>query len=75
MMMRHISQEEGIQLLQDIHSGVCRSHSSWHSIIGKAFRHGFYWPTTKDDAMKVVTKCKDCQFFRSKQQSMQILFS
>jgi hypothetical protein len=28
MMMRYISREEGIQLLQDIHSGVYRSHSS-----------------------------------------------
>jgi hypothetical protein len=42
MMMKCISKEEGIQLLQDIHSGVCRSHSSWRSIIGKSFRHGFY---------------------------------
>jgi hypothetical protein len=42
MMMWCISREEGIQLLQDIHSGLCGSHSSWHSIIGKAFRHGFY---------------------------------
>jgi transposase InsO family protein len=64
MMMRCISREEGIQLLQDIHSGVCGSHSSWHSIIGKAFRHGFYWPTAKDDVTKVIMKCKDCQFFQ-----------
>jgi hypothetical protein len=28
MMMKSISSEEGIQLLQDIHSGVCGSHSS-----------------------------------------------
>jgi ribonuclease HI len=42
MMMRCISREEGIQLLEDIHKGVCGSHSSWHSIIGKAFRHRFY---------------------------------
>jgi hypothetical protein len=42
MMVRCIAKEEGIQLLQDIHSGVCRAHSSWRSIIGKAFRHGFY---------------------------------
>jgi hypothetical protein len=64
MMMRCISGEEGIQLLQDIHSGVCRSHLSWCYVIGKAFRHGFYWPTTKDDMMEVITKCKDCQFFQ-----------
>jgi hypothetical protein len=42
MMMKYISREEGIQLLRDIHGGVCGSHSSWRSIIGKAFRHGFY---------------------------------
>jgi hypothetical protein len=42
MMMRCISREEGIQLLEDIHKGVCGSHSLWRSIIEKAFRHGFY---------------------------------
>jgi hypothetical protein len=64
MMIKCISREEGIQLLQDIHSGVCGSHSSWRSIIGKAFRHDFYWSTAKDDVMEVITKCKDCQFFQ-----------
>jgi hypothetical protein len=54
IMMKCISREEG-----DIHSGVYKSHSSWRSIIGKAFTHSFYWPTTKDDAMEVITKCKD----------------
>jgi hypothetical protein len=60
MMMKCISKDEGSQLLQDIHSGVYRAHSSWRSIVEKAFRHGFYWPTAKDDVMKIVTKCKDC---------------
>jgi hypothetical protein len=64
MIMRCISKEEGSQLLQDIHSGVCGAHSSWRSIVGKAFRHEFYWPTAKDDAMKIITKCKDRQFFQ-----------
>jgi ribonuclease HI len=64
MMMRYISKGEGIQLLQDIHSGVCGAHSSWRSIVEKAFRHGFYWPTTKDDAMEIIAKCRDCQFFQ-----------
>jgi hypothetical protein len=63
MMMWCISREEGVQLLQDIHSGVCGSHSLWRSIIGKAFRHDFYWSMAKDDAMDVITKCNDCQFF------------
>jgi hypothetical protein len=64
MMMKCISKHEGRQLLQDIHSGVYGAHSSCHSIVGKSFRHEFYWPTTKDDVMEIVTKCKECQFFQ-----------
>jgi hypothetical protein len=50
-------------LLRDIHNGVCESHSSWCSIIGKAFSHGFYWPTAMDSVIEIITKCSDCQFF------------
>jgi hypothetical protein len=64
MMMKCISREEGIQLLWDIHNGICESHLSWCSIIRKAFKHGFYWPTAKDDVMEIITKCWDCQFFQ-----------
>jgi hypothetical protein len=63
MMISCISREEGIQLLEDIHKGVCGSHSSWCSIVRKAFRHGFYLSTVMDDVMEAVKKCKDCQFF------------
>jgi hypothetical protein len=42
MMIKCILREEGIQLLWDIHSGICGSRSSWRSIIDKAFKHGFY---------------------------------
>jgi hypothetical protein len=59
MMMKFICREEDIQLLQDIQSGVCISHLSWRSIIGKAFRLDFYWPRAKDVVMEVITKCKD----------------
>jgi hypothetical protein len=29
-MMKCIFIEEGIEQLEDIHKGVCRSHLSWH---------------------------------------------
>jgi hypothetical protein len=61
--MKCILREEGIQLLWDIHNNIFRSHSSWCSIIGKAFRHIFYLPIAKDDAMEIIIKCRDCQFF------------
>jgi hypothetical protein len=42
MMMKCISKDEGSQLLQNIHSGVCGAHSSWRFKVGKAFSHRFY---------------------------------
>ena len=31
--------------------------------MAKAFRHGFYWPTTLQDAESLVLKCEGCQRF------------
>jgi hypothetical protein len=43
--MRCITREEGCDLLTEIHGGECGSHSSSRTLVGKAFRHGFYWST------------------------------
>jgi hypothetical protein len=64
IMMKCISIDEDSQLLRDIHSGVYGVHSSWCSIVRKAFRHRFYWSTAKDDVTEIITKCKECQFFQ-----------
>jgi hypothetical protein len=45
ILMRCITQKEGHELLAEIHGGECESHSSSRTLVGKAFRHGFYWPT------------------------------
>jgi hypothetical protein len=45
ILMRYITQEEGRELLVEIHGGECGSHSSFRRLVGKAFWHGFYWPT------------------------------
>jgi ribonuclease HI len=42
ILMRGITQEEGHELLMEIHGGECGSHSSSRTLVGKAFRHGFY---------------------------------
>ena len=45
ILMWCITQEEGCELLTEIHEGECGSHSSSRTLVGKAFWHGFYWPT------------------------------
>jgi hypothetical protein len=41
-------------LLAEIHGGECESHSSSRTLVGKAVRHGFYWPTALQDAAELV---------------------
>ncbi|RLN28929.1 hypothetical protein C2845_PM05G37420 [Panicum miliaceum] len=36
-------------------------------MVGKAFRSGFYWPTTLADAHDIVKRCPGCQFFARQQ--------
>jgi hypothetical protein len=62
ILMRCITQEEGHELLTEIHGGECGSHSSPRTLVGKAFRHGFYRPTALQDAAEMVKSCKACQF-------------
>jgi hypothetical protein len=62
ILMRCITQEEGSELLTEIHGGECESHSASRTLVGKAFRHGFYWPTALQDAAEMVKSCEACQF-------------
>ena len=62
MKLKCIFQEEGKELLAEIHKGICGSHIRSRALVGKAFRQGFYWPTTLQDAVELVTKCEACQF-------------
>jgi ribonuclease HI/transposase InsO family protein len=58
---RCVSQAEGVDILNEIHSGCCGHHASAKAIVSKAFRHGFYWLTAKQDADEIVKTCVGCQ--------------
>jgi hypothetical protein len=62
ILMRCITQEEGHEQLTEIHGGECGSHSSSRTLVGNAFRHGFYCPIALQDAAELVKSCKACQF-------------
>jgi hypothetical protein len=42
VLMKCITQEAGIQLLHEIHGGTCGNHAASQTLVGKAFRAGFY---------------------------------
>jgi hypothetical protein len=57
---------EGRELLRDIHAGICGHHAAPRTLVGSAFRQGFYWPTTVTDASEIVPTCEGCQFHARK---------
>jgi hypothetical protein len=62
VLMRCITREEGYELLTEVHEGECGNHASSRTLVGKAFQHGFYWPTALQDAVELVKTSKACQF-------------
>jgi hypothetical protein len=51
------------QLLWEIHSGACGHHAAPRTLVGNAFRQGFYWPIAVADATEIVRSCEGCQFY------------
>src|SRR3954468_6448600 len=60
---RCVSPEEGRTMLNEIHSGDCGHHVGSRSLVDKAYRHGFYWPTTHAYAEDIVRKCDGFQHY------------
>jgi hypothetical protein len=63
VLMKCNEQEDGIKLLAKIYSGTCGNHAASRTLVSKAFRAGFYWPSAVADTEKLVRHCANCQFF------------
>jgi hypothetical protein len=57
---------QGRELLQDIHVGMCGHHTAPRTLVGNAFRQGFYWTIAVADASEIVRTCEGCQFYARK---------
>jgi hypothetical protein len=55
--MKCVSMEEGKEILQEIAEGVCGNHAASRTLVGKAFRSGFYWLTALVDAKALARWC------------------
>jgi hypothetical protein len=45
VLMKCVPQEEGKDILEEIHKGVCGNHVSSRMLVSKALRQAFYWST------------------------------
>jgi hypothetical protein len=63
VLLKCITKEDGYDILREIHEGVCGNHAASRTLVGKAYRAGFWWPTAVSDAEDLVRRCQNCQFF------------
>ncbi|GJY25219.1 reverse transcriptase domain-containing protein [Tanacetum coccineum] len=48
-------------VLREIHEGSCSMHASTRSVVEKALRISYYWPTMHKDARALIRAYQDCQ--------------
>jgi hypothetical protein len=65
VLMKCIHSATGKQLLDEIHAGQCGVHAASRTLVGKAFRSGFYWPTTKNDATKLARSARHANSYQN----------
>ena len=50
-------------LLEELHEGLCGSHTGGRSLSHRALTQGYWWPNMQIEAQEYVKKCDQCQRF------------
>nr|GEZ36348.1 reverse transcriptase domain-containing protein [Tanacetum cinerariifolium] len=48
-------------VMKEIHEGSCSMHAGPRSVVAKAIRLGYFWPTLHKDVQDMIRRCSDCQ--------------
>jgi ribonuclease HI len=60
VLMKCVMKEDGYDILREIHEGICSNHAASRTLVGKAYRAGFWWPTVVSDAEDLVRRGQKC---------------
>nr|GEW38985.1 reverse transcriptase domain-containing protein [Tanacetum cinerariifolium] len=58
-------------VIREIYEGSCSMHAGPRSVMAKAVRLGYYWPTMHQDTRDMIRTCNDCQIHRPVTRSLQ----
>ena len=50
-------------LLEELHEGICGSHTGGRSLAHRAITQGYWWSNMQREALEYVRKCDQCQWF------------
>ncbi|GJS31935.1 reverse transcriptase domain-containing protein [Tanacetum coccineum] len=62
--LRCVGPLQASYVLREIHEGSCSMHAGLRSVVAKALRSGYYWPTMHTDARNLIRECNNCQVHR-----------
>ena len=65
--LKCVDDDKAKYILEETHEGICGDHAGPRSLISKAIRSGYFWPTMQVDALELVKKCAKCQRFENVQ--------
>jgi hypothetical protein len=57
VLMKCVTREDSYDILREIHEGVCSNQTASRTLVRKAYRAGFWWPTAVSDAEDLVWRC------------------
>ena len=50
-------------LLEELHEGICGSHTEGRSLAHRAITQGYWWPNMQREALEYIKECDQCQRF------------
>ncbi|GKF16968.1 reverse transcriptase domain-containing protein, partial [Tanacetum coccineum] len=62
--LRCVGPSQANYVLREIHEGSCSMHAGTRSVVAKALRTGYYWPTMHKDARELIKACQECQMHK-----------
>ncbi|GJV53942.1 reverse transcriptase domain-containing protein [Tanacetum coccineum] len=62
--LRYVGTFQAAYVIREIHERSCSMHAGPRSVVAKAMRLGYYWPTMHRDTREMIRACNDCQVHR-----------
>ncbi|XP_075515591.1 uncharacterized protein LOC142550238 [Primulina tabacum] len=61
LLLRCIGFPEALEIMKQVHEGVCGAHQSGIKMRWLIRRYGYYWPSILKDCIKYARGCQSCQ--------------
>ena len=60
-LLKCLSEEEAGYVMNEVHNGICGTHTGRRTMKARILRVRYYWPTMEQDCEAMIRKCKGCQ--------------